>query len=550
MKTRPLNRDIAGGLVAVLVTLSSLMPQLVRAQQVHPDTVMVYVDATGAQIPFRFGINEGNKQYQLLFPPSVTTPQQQEVASDPKFNNQGYSGVPPTITVGSIFPPGPGTPSSFITADVAKNANFTVTSAQMGVMFQVTTGASNVTATFPSAVSVGDTFYFFLRKADTGTGLVLNSALSDSVGVQGHTTLYWTDGTNWYARAWFGAIDASGNITETSAGTFTIATQANHNINLSPNGTGSVTFTLPGSVAHPALAFHDGQGFYTDDPTGIRMTLNNGSGNIVVWDFSYNRLADITDGGAAIAMGQRINSYSFLDDLGPTGSGFGETAGSILHITRTGTDQVVWDGTYLNTFVPIRLETGLSTISDVSGGIQLVNGGSADFFIKLAGGAGFQLQSGGTTYIKGTQSGWYTMNGAQFLGTTTGGTAGAPAYSYFLDPASGTGELGGSILFWSRSGVLQQEMDGALIKTVTAGITYAVKSGTNALAGTVTLSSGGATISSTAIDANTAIFFSLKTSSGTPSLTQPLAAVGTGSATVTGAATDNSTYNWVALKVN
>lgn len=76
-----------------------------------------------------------------------------------------------------------------------------------------------------------------------------------------------------------------------------------------------------------------------------------------------------------------------------------------------------------------------------------------------------------------------------------------------------------------------------------------VKSGTNALAGTVTLASGNGTITSTLIDANTVIVFSLKTSSGTPGLYQPLAAVGAGSATVTGLATDNSTYNWTAIKV-
>lgn len=88
------------------------------------------------------------------------------------------------------------------------------------------------------------------------------------------------------------------------------------------------------------------------------------------------------------------------------------------------------------------------------------------------------------------------------------------------------------------------------IATTTAGKTLKVKSGANSLAGTVALSSGSATITSTAIDTNTVIVFSLKTSSGTPGLYQPLATVGSGSATVTGAITDNSTYNWVALKVN
>lgn len=86
--------------------------------------------------------------------------------------------------------------------------------------------------------------------------------------------------------------------------------------------------------------------------------------------------------------------------------------------------------------------------------------------------------------------------------------------------------------------------------TDTAGKTLLVKSGSNALAGTVVLVAGLATITSTAIDANTVIVFSEKTSGGTPGLYQPLAAVTSGSATVTSAVTDTSTYNWVALKVN
>ncbi len=88
------------------------------------------------------------------------------------------------------------------------------------------------------------------------------------------------------------------------------------------------------------------------------------------------------------------------------------------------------------------------------------------------------------------------------------------------------------------------------IATVTAGATLSVKSGTNALAGTVSLSSGTATITSSAIDTNTVIVLSVKTASGTPGTFMPRTSVGAGSATVTGASTDTSTYNWVAFKVN
>jgi len=86
--------------------------------------------------------------------------------------------------------------------------------------------------------------------------------------------------------------------------------------------------------------------------------------------------------------------------------------------------------------------------------------------------------------------------------------------------------------------------------TNTVGKTLKVKSGTNALAGTVTLVAGTATITSSAIDVNTVIILSLKTSGGTPGLSTPRSDVLSGSATITGAGTDTSTYNWVGLKVN
>jgi hypothetical protein len=79
-----------------------------------------------------------------------------------------------------------------------------------------------------------------------------------------------------------------------------------------------------------------------------------------------------------------------------------------------------------------------------------------------------------------------------------------------------------------------------------------VKSGTNALAGTVTLTAGAGTISSTAIDTNTAIVLSLKTVGGTIAA-QPYVATftpGTGCTISGGGASNTSTYNWVGIKVN
>jgi hypothetical protein len=83
----------------------------------------------------------------------------------------------------------------------------------------------------------------------------------------------------------------------------------------------------------------------------------------------------------------------------------------------------------------------------------------------------------------------------------------------------------------------------------TAGTTVSIKSGTNAAAGTVTLSGGAATITSTAIDVNTVIVMSIKTKSGSFDHA-PSVVVAAGSATIDGHNNDASTYNWIALKVD
>ena len=71
---------------------------------------------------------------------------------------------------------------------------------------------------------------------------------------------------------------------------------------------------------------------------------------------------------------------------------------------------------------------------------------------------------------------------------------------------------------------------------------------TGSNAGTVILASGNGTITSNAITATSVIILTMKTSSGTPAPWLPKPTVSTGSATVTGTSTDNSTYNWAVIK--
>jgi hypothetical protein len=119
----------------------------------------------------------------------------------------------------------------------------------------------------------------------------------------------------------------------------------------------------------------------------------------------------------------------------------------------------------------------------------------------------------------------------------------------FPQTTSGTSTTAAAVMAYSI-GLLENAYVGGNLSMATAGGSISVKSGANGLSGTVTLAAGTATITSTAIDANTVIIFSNKTPGGTPGLYQPLATVSAGSAAVTSLATDTSTYNWIGLKVN
>jgi len=205
--------------------------------------------------------------------------------------------------------------------------------------------------------------------------------------------------------------------------------------------------------------------------------------------------------------------------------------------------------------------TGSNTIQFLQGGPapRVVIGNGSDDGIHI-------LQVEGT----GTFAGVLTANGVNF-GTHLSASPSLPTYG--ID-AGGNGWLvlesvsnpialnywsgnsvqicpnGGAVSIGSGGLTVSSPVSATGFAATTAGESLTVKSGTNALAGTVTLSSGAATITSSAIDANTVIVLSLKTSSGTPGTYTPRTNVSAGSATVAGVSTDDSTYNWIAFKVN
>jgi hypothetical protein len=267
------------------IFLLALLPVVLKAQVTQQ--LYQYTDASGNLIPFLFGKGQNNV-YTLTFPLTINSTLQAEVLALPQFNNYSISGAAPTVSQQNLFPPGSANP--YISSDIAKSASFTVAASNLGTIFQVTTGSSTIVATFPTAATVGDGFYFFIRKADAGTGLITNSALTDSVTINGHMTQYWTDGTNWYARAWYGAFDVTGNLTISAPGNVNLgngplATTATAGFVTIPSGAGTPTGTPTAVTGHVPL--------YYDSTNAILYAYANATWNQVGASFPIS----IANGG-------------------------------------------------------------------------------------------------------------------------------------------------------------------------------------------------------------------------------------------------------------
>lgn len=94
--------------------------------------------------------------------------------------------------------------SNYTVADTqVKAANFSIVEADTRDQFNVTTGASTITATLP-AMDATDRVYFWLKKVDGGAGsLVTSPVIADEAVVLdavNDTALVWWTGTAWAAR--------------------------------------------------------------------------------------------------------------------------------------------------------------------------------------------------------------------------------------------------------------------------------------------------------------------------------------------------------------
>ncbi|MEI9999376.1 MAG: hypothetical protein WDO13_09510 [Verrucomicrobiota bacterium] len=130
----------------------------------------------------------------------------------------------------------------------------------------------------------------------------------------------------------------------------------------------------------------------------------------------------------------------------------------------------------------------------------------------------------------------YTINGTDKWEIGTDAARNGTADFFIYDTSGG-------IILQSPPGTGNVNVPSGNVNLTAVGKTLSLKGGTNACSGTVTLSGGTGTFTSTAITTNS-IFFTptLITTGGTPGTSPPLVKVSTGTATLSGVSTDNSTY--------
>lgn len=139
--------------------------------------------------------------------------------------------------------------------------------------------------------------------------------------------------------------------------------------------------------------------------------------------------------------------------------------------------------------------------------------------------------------------------GANALAFNVGGTAGVDNARYLGDGTQNFGDgTNPRDTTWGRIGAAQIGSADSDIVANLAGKTLKVKSGTNAKAGTATLSGGTVTVSTTAVTANSIVAVSTKTVGGTPgALFVNAITAGTSFVIKSTSGTDTSVVNWIII---
>lgn len=177
--------------------------------------------------------------------------------------------------------------------------------------------------------------------------------------------------------------------------------------------------------------------------------------------------------------------------------------------------------------------------------------GITNIFIRpmLSSSGRIELQSSSSSAANEVYFKFTTGTNSATSGTTTGLSI-TPTYNQASGTASNTDFLINRTQTAVGSGaqlLIDAQVGGTSQFSVSNNGRISVKQASNGSAGTFTLSSGSATVNNTSVTADSVIVFTIKTSSGTPGATRVSAtSVGT-SFTITGAAGDNSTYNYIIL---
>ena len=301
-------------------------------------------------------------------------------------------------------------------------------------------------------------------------------------------------------------------------------------------GTGTSTVFTQGSVV-----FAGASGIYSQDNANF------------FWDSTNHRLGigetnpatklDIAGGGVLLDATQSVYGNALTGNRGQIEFYNGSNGSMTFSSTFLTADQIFNVGNNVNSngMEAMRIahggNVGIGTTTPTSS-LMVDNGAAAQsiFVARDNGTPVFTIADGGNVTASGT---------GQFANVVVGTNNNKIVVG---DATLDFGAAATDSVFTPHSGKSLQLVGG--LSLTTAGLGISVKSGSNALAGTFTMVAGSATVTSTAIDANTVVIVSLKTLEGTSGIYTPLTTVTSGSFTATSVATDTSTYNWVALKVN
>ncbi len=310
-----------------------------------------------------------------------------------------------------------------------------------------------------------------------------------------------TSGTISFVSSSSVGSDGSGRMAITSGGT-------DQNVNITPSGTGSVVLGTLTNGKDSGVSLFSAR----DDFLRLELMSNSSAGAAFYPLMQFSRSRGTNASPTVLLLDDGIGTDSYRGYNGASWSSVG-FVGMYAAENWSGSGSVV--GTYYSILTTTAGGNSRNEKLRVSGQGNLLVGTTSDTGLTGVGG----LKVGSTTASSST-----TTGSAIF-----GGGVGVAGKIFAGNDVTTSGSL----------------------VTDTIGGTLKVKSGSNSKAGTFTLSSGAATVSSTAITANSVLVCWLKTASGAITVQPYATAVTVGTSyTVAGGVGDNSTYNYIILEVN